>query len=89
MGPPLEVVAFHVQDVMATLKKLRDHGLAVKREKCHLLVRQVKFCGHILQNGTGRATPDKLEAMICSLWDLRLRVCVANNRVLRTLMTSQ
>ena len=37
------------------------------------MVQQVKFCGHILQNGTRRATPDKLEAMICSLWDLRLR----------------
>ena len=76
MGPPLEVVAVHVQDVMAILKKLRDHGLAVKRAKCHLLVQHV----HLLQNGTS----DKPEAMICSLWDLRLRVRIANTHVLRT-----
>ena len=85
MVPPLEVVAVNVQDMMATLKKLRDHGLTVEREQCHLLVQQVKFCGHILPNGTRRATPNKLEAVICSLWDLRLCVRNPNTRVLRAL----
>ena len=58
-----DVIARHIRDVSATLRKFRRHGLTVKGAKCHLFALQVQFCGHILQNGTRRASPDKLAAI--------------------------
>ena len=53
----------HYRDVRDVLEAFRRHKLSVKGSKVHLFKQQIKFCGHILSNGTRRAAPSKLRAV--------------------------
>ena len=46
-------------------EKLRAEKLFAKRKKCFFGLRSVKYLGHIVEAGSLRADPDKVEA-ICT-----------------------
>ena len=58
-----EIVQNHERVLGQVMEALANYNLTVKGEKCHLFQEEVKFCGHILRNGTRRAAPSKLLAI--------------------------
>ena len=53
----------HYEVLEEVLKKIKDAGLRINPEKCHILRQEVKFLGHII-NGDGIQTdPSKTEAI--------------------------
>ena len=53
----------HYEVLEEVLKKIKDAGLRINPEKCHILRQEVKFLGHII-NGDGVQTdPSKTEAI--------------------------
>jgi len=53
----------HYLAVLDVLNVFREHHLFVKGSKLHLFKSEIKFCGHILCQGTRRAAKSKLEAI--------------------------
>ena len=62
-----ELLANHKRDVARVLQALREKKVYLKGAKSKMFVREVKFCGHILREGTRRAAPAKLAAV--SKWE--------------------
>ena len=58
-----DVVEQHDKDLWRVLEVLKKHQLVVDQKKCHLFLREVGFCGHVLSNGTRRPMPGKLRAI--------------------------
>ena len=56
-------LAIHYEHVRKTLEAFRRFKLTLKGVKCHLFMLMIKFCGHVLCNGTRRAAPSKLKAI--------------------------
>lgn len=57
----------HYMSLRAIFACFDKHKLTVKRDKCHLFRTRVKFCGHVLENGTRASAPAKREAI--SRWE--------------------
>jgi len=55
--------AEHVRILVKVLEKIEKEGLRVNPEKCHLLRREVKYLGHVIDKDGVRADPLKLEAL--------------------------
>ena len=64
---PEEIRKNHERDVSRVLEALRDHQVYLKGSKSAMFCTEIKFCGHVLSNGTRRAAPKKLEAI--SKWE--------------------
>ena len=58
------VIEAHYQQLRKVFACLQKYKLTVKREKCHMFMTRVKFCGHILEAGTRRAAPSKTEPIV-------------------------
>lgn len=58
-----ELLENHKKDVARVLQALRERKVYLKGAKSKMFVREVKFCGHILKEGTRRAAPQKLAAL--------------------------
>ena len=58
-----ELLRNHFLDLGDVLRAFRAHCITAKGSKVHLYMLMVKFCGHILHEGTRRAAPSKLEAI--------------------------
>ena len=54
----------HLQDLEATLIKLRDANMTLKIEKCKFAEAQVKFLGHLVSADGVRPLPDKIQAVV-------------------------
>ena len=50
-------------DLHAVFEKLRVEKLFAKRKKCFFGWQSVKYLGHIVEAGSLRADPDKVEAI--------------------------
>ena len=57
-----ELLANHDGDVRAVLDRLRTWELVASVSKTDFFVRSVKFCGHVLENGTRRLALAKMLA---------------------------
>ena len=53
----------HMHDLRAVFDRLRREKLYVKRKKCYFGKDSVKYLGHIVEAGSIRADPDKVEAI--------------------------
>lgn len=62
-----ELVENHKKDLCHLLDALAAADLVMKKAKTELFVTEVKFCGHVLSNGTRRPAPSKLAAV--EQWD--------------------
>ena len=60
---PEEQLEIHDGHVRQTLEAFRKFKLTLKGVKCYLYMLMIKFCGHVLCNGTRRAAPSKLQAI--------------------------
>ena len=60
---PHDQLEAHYHHVRMTLEAFRKYRLTLKGVKCFLFMLMIKFCGHILCNGTRRAAPSKLQAV--------------------------
>ena len=58
-----EQLTVHYEHVRKTLEAFRRFRLTLKGVKCYLFMLMIKFCGHVLCNGTRRAAPSKLKAI--------------------------
>ena len=63
VGEGEDLLKKHDEDLRRVLQVLKDNQLVVDRNKCHLFVREVEFCGQVLCNGTRRPMPGKLMAL--------------------------
>ena len=62
-GTPNQQLEVHYEHVRETLLAFRKFKLTLKGVKCFLFMLMIKFCGHLLCNGTRRAAPSKLRAI--------------------------
>ena len=62
-GKVEEQLETHYEHVRKTLQAFRKFKLTLKGVKCYLFMLMIKFCGHVLCNGTRRAAPSKLKAI--------------------------
>ena len=53
----------HMLDLRAVFEKLRAEKLFAKRKKSFFGLQSVKYLGHIVEAGSLRADPDKVEAI--------------------------
>lgn len=53
----------HYNVLESVLKKIEIAGLRINPEKCHLLKKEVKFLGHIINNEGVQTDPSKVEAI--------------------------
>ena len=56
-------VQYHMLDLRAVFEKLHAEKLFAKRKKCFFDKQSVKYLGHIVEAGSLRADPDKVEAI--------------------------
>jgi hypothetical protein len=61
-----EILRNHFHDCCQVLQAFRKYKITAKGSKVHLFMQMIKFCGHILCDGTRRAAPSKLQAI--ELW---------------------
>ena len=59
----------HYESLRKIFTCLRKYKLTVKRDKCHMFMTRVKFCGHVLEAGTRRAAPSKTEPIDRWSWE--------------------
>jgi hypothetical protein len=52
----------HLQHLTAVFDRLRKAGLSMKASKCYFGVREVRYLGHIIGNGTIKPDPSNIEA---------------------------
>ena len=53
----------HTNKVLHILKKLQDHDLYLKPEKCHFHKKEVEYLGVIIGNGTVKMDPVKVKGI--------------------------
>ena len=53
----------HMLDLHVVFEKLRAEKLFAKRKKCFFGKQSVKYLGHIVEAGSLRTDPDKVEAI--------------------------
>ena len=53
----------HLKHVKIIVERLRKHGLQVKLEKYKEAQRKIEFLSHVIENGTVRPSPKKVEAI--------------------------
>ena len=53
----------HVQHVADVLRRIREFGLKVSAEKCHLFKQEVRYLGHIISTKGTRMDPDKVSVL--------------------------
>ena len=58
-----EAIENHYNTLKLTLTRLRDAGLHLAPSKSFLFQEEVQFCGHVLRDGTRRATPCNLKTI--------------------------
>ena len=58
-----ECVAQHEKDLRNVLELLQKNKLFVEQDKCRFFKTEVEYCGHLLSNGTRRASPKKMTAI--------------------------
>ena len=63
------VLHHHYELLRKIFTCLRKYKLIVKRDKCHMFMTRVKFCGHVLEAGTRRAAPSKTEPIDRWSWE--------------------
>ena len=54
----------HLSNLAAVLKWLQQHGLCVKKEKCHFMQQSVEYLGHQIDAEGIKAISSKLEAIV-------------------------
>ncbi|XP_049897830.1 uncharacterized protein LOC126388653 [Epinephelus moara] len=54
----------HLQHLDEVFKKLWQHGLKLRLDKCKLLQHEVKFLGHVVDQNGVRPDPDKISAVL-------------------------
>ena len=64
----LEALEKHNRELRQVLDLLAHHKLVVDGAKAQLFVKSVEFCGHILEGGTRRPSPAKLQCL--TNWEL-------------------
>ena len=58
-----ESVEQHLADLRKVFERLRSSQFKAKRQKCEFGKRRVKSLGHVVENGTVYADPDKVSAV--------------------------
>src|ERR1700688_1485532 len=53
----------HLQHLELVFKRLRQHKLYAKLEKCHFMQRQIKFLGHLISADGIQVNPEKVKAI--------------------------
>lgn len=56
--------AEHLSALREVFKRLKEHGLRIKRAKCYFMQPSVEYLGHIVDKEGIHATPDKVEAVV-------------------------
>lgn len=56
--------AQHIVLLRQVLKRLEDHGLTVKKEKCQFMVQKITYLGHTIDKKGIHPTHDKVEAIM-------------------------
>ena len=54
----------HLDHLEEVLKRLAEHGVKVKKDKCRFFEESVEFLGHVIDAKGIRTTPDKLRAIV-------------------------
>ena len=54
----------HQEHLKMVFKRLREHSLYVKREKCEFCSMEINFLGHMVGNGTVRMDQKKVQAIL-------------------------
>ena len=63
-----EALRNHYQEVRKVLDLLKLHNLVAEKRKCQFFVNKCEICGHILEKGTRRPAPGKMECL--ANWEL-------------------
>jgi hypothetical protein len=58
-----DIMVTHDRDLRKVLEGLKADSLVADPKKCRFFVREVEFCGHVLEGGTRRQAPGKLSAI--------------------------
>lgn len=58
-----ETIDEHISRLRRVFARLREHGLKLKPSKCHLLVEEVLYLGHVVSKDGIKTDPDKIEAV--------------------------
>lgn len=58
-----ESVEQHLADLRKVFERLHSSQFKAKRQKCEFGKRRVKYLGHVVENGTVYADPDKVSAV--------------------------
>ena len=53
----------HLSKLESVFSRLLEYGLKLKPSKCHLLLKKVKYLGHVVSENGVEADPDKVEAV--------------------------
>ncbi len=61
--PGEDLLEAHNRDLRRVLELLKAEKFIVDIRKCHLFVKEVEFCGHVLCGGTRKPAPGKLRAI--------------------------
>lgn len=54
----------HLQRLELVFKRLREHNLKLKLEKCHLFQAEVKYLGHVISASGVATDPDKIRTVL-------------------------
>jgi hypothetical protein len=54
----------HLQHLEVVLKRIKDYGFRIRKEKCTFLQDSVEYLGHIIDNMGIRPSPKKVEAIL-------------------------
>ena len=54
----------HLQNLEEVLRRLKEHGITVKKSKCQFLCESVEYLGHIIDKDELHAAPSKMQAVL-------------------------
>ena len=54
----------HLQNLEEVLRRLKEHGITVKKSKCQFLRESVEYLGHIIDKDGLHAAPSKVQAVL-------------------------
>ena len=58
-----ETIDEHISRLQRVFARLREHGLKLKPSKCHLLVEEVLYLGHVVSKDGIKTNPDKIDVV--------------------------